>query len=160
MGLHRSSIRITRGRFCVEDVANVARESAWVFLFLGTYDKLKDSNPNCKCLTWFKYSCILGSLASSSPWTWPTTSLESEKNSTAFPPNFWTIVIPTSKVSYSALLFVAEKLNLKDFSIVIPSGMLGLAPHQIPYSSLLHLQRPSKIKAQIGRASCRERVCT
>ena len=27
-GLHRSSMRITRGKFCADDVASVARESA------------------------------------------------------------------------------------------------------------------------------------
>ena len=69
VGLHRSSTRITRGRLCVEEVASMARESACVFLLLGICDKLKDSNPDYKCLTWFKYSCILRSLASSSPST-------------------------------------------------------------------------------------------
>ena len=96
MGLHKSSIRITRGKLCADEVASMAKELACVFLFLEIYDNLKDSNPDCMCLTWFKYSCILRSLASNSPWTWPTTSLESKNISTAFLPIFWTIVIPTS----------------------------------------------------------------
>ena len=96
VGLHKSSIRITWGKLCAEDFASVVRELACVFLFLGICNKLKYSNPDYKCLTWFKYSCILRSLASNSPWTWPTTSLESEKISTTFPLIFWTIVtLPT-----------------------------------------------------------------
>ena len=69
MGLHKSSIRITRGRLCAEEVASMARESACVFPLLGTCNRVKDSNPNFKCLTWLKYPCILLSLASSSPFT-------------------------------------------------------------------------------------------
>ena len=88
VGLHKSFTRITRGKLCAEEVASMARESTCVFLFLGIYDKLKYSNADCKCLTWFKYSCILRSLASNSPRTWPTTSLELEKISTTFPPIF------------------------------------------------------------------------
>ena len=132
VGLYKSSTRITQGKLCAEDVANVARESAWVFLFLGTYDKLKNLNPDCKCLTWLKYSCILRSLASNSPWTWPTTNLESENTSTAFPPNFWTIIIPVSRALYSVSLFVVEKPNLKDFSIVILSGDIRTSPTPDP----------------------------
>ena len=45
----------------------MAKEFACVFLFLETCDNLKDSNLDYKCLTWLKYSCILGSLASNSP---------------------------------------------------------------------------------------------
>ena len=60
VGLHKSSTRITRGKPCVEEVASMARESACVFLLLRICDKVKDSNQDCKCLTWFKYSCILG----------------------------------------------------------------------------------------------------
>ena len=128
VSLHKSSTRITWGKLCDEEVANVARESICVFRLLGICDKLKDSNPECKCLTWFKYSYILRSLASNSPWTWPTTSPESENISTAFPPIFWTMVIPTGKVSYSTSLFVAEKSNLKDFSIVILLGDIRTRP--------------------------------
>ena len=50
VGLHKSLTRITRGKFCIEEVARVAKESACVFPLLGTCNKLKDSNPNCKCL--------------------------------------------------------------------------------------------------------------
>ena len=131
-GLNKSSTRITRGKLYAEDVANVARESAWAFLLLGTCDKLKDSNLDYKYLTWLKYSYILGSLASNSPWTWRTTSLELENTPTAFPPIFWTMIIPTSRASYSVLLFVAEKPNLKDFSIVIFSGDTKTSPTPDP----------------------------
>ena len=86
VGLHKFSTRITRGKFCAEEVARVAKESACMFPFLGTCNKLKDSNPNCKCLTWLKYSYILTSLASNSSLICPTTNLESENISTAFPP--------------------------------------------------------------------------
>ena len=65
--LHRFSTRITRGRLYAEKVASGARESAWVFPLLGMFCKLKESKPNCKCLTWLKYFYILMSLASNSP---------------------------------------------------------------------------------------------
>ena len=68
-GLHRSSTKITRGRPCAEDVARVARESARVFMLLGIWCKEKESNLDCKCLAWFRYSYILTSLASNSPFT-------------------------------------------------------------------------------------------
>ena len=100
----------------------MARELAWVFPLIGMCSKLKDSNPDCKCLTWFKYSCILTSLTSNSPFTWPTTNLEFENIFTVFPPIFWTIIIPTNRASYSSSLFMVEKPNLKDFSIMILSG--------------------------------------
>ena len=51
VGLHKSSTRITRGKFCVKEVARVARESAFVFSLLGICSKLKDLNLNYKCLT-------------------------------------------------------------------------------------------------------------
>ena len=119
VGMHKSLIIITQGKFCAEEVARIAKESAWVFPLLGICDKSKNSNFACIRLTWPKYSCILVSRASSSPFTGPTTSLESENISTALPPIFWTIVIPISKVSYSASLFVVENSNFKDFSMVI-----------------------------------------
>ena len=86
VGLHKSSTKITQGKLCTEEVARVARESEYVFLLLGIYNKVKDSNPNYKRLTWFKYSCILKSLASNSPFNWPTTNLEFENISTVFHP--------------------------------------------------------------------------
>ena len=49
-GLHRSSMRITRGKFCAEEVASVARESAWVFPLLGMCYRLNDSNFSYRCL--------------------------------------------------------------------------------------------------------------
>ena len=69
VGLHKSSTMITRGKLYAEKVASVAKESPCVFPLLGTCNRLKDSNPDCKCLTWLKYPCILSSLASSSPFT-------------------------------------------------------------------------------------------
>ena len=51
ISLHKSSIRITRGKLCAEEVASVARESACMFPLLGTCSKLKDSNLDSKCLT-------------------------------------------------------------------------------------------------------------
>ena len=57
-----------------------------------------------------------------------TNSLELVNTSTAFLPNFWTIIIPVSKASYLASLFVAEKPNLKDFSIVILFGDIRTNP--------------------------------
>ena len=69
IGLHKSSTRITRGNLCAEEVARVTKESAWVFLLLRICSRLKDSNPDCKCLTWFKYSWKIQTLASNSPFT-------------------------------------------------------------------------------------------
>ena len=88
VGLHKSSTMITWGKLCAEEVVGVVRESAYVFLLLGICGKVKDSNPDCNYWTWFRYSCILKSLASNSPLTWPTTNLESESTSTIFPPIF------------------------------------------------------------------------
>ena len=103
-----------------------------MFPFLGICDKSKDSNFVCIHLTWLKYSYILVSRASNSPFTWPTTNLESENISTIFPPIFWTIAIPVNKASYSASLFVVEKPNLKDFSMVIFSGDTRTSPTPDP----------------------------
>ena len=49
-GLHRSSMRITRGKFCADDVASVARESARVFPLLGMCCRLNDLNFSYRCL--------------------------------------------------------------------------------------------------------------
>ena len=84
-GLHKSSIRITRGKFCAEKVDSVARESAWVSPLLGMCYRLNDSNFSCRCLIWVKYPCILSSLASNLPFTWPMTSLESKNCSRLSP---------------------------------------------------------------------------
>ena len=51
VGLYKSSIRMTRGRPCDEEVASVARESAWVFPLLGMCNRLKDSNHDHRCPT-------------------------------------------------------------------------------------------------------------
>ena len=42
--VHKSSTSITRGKSCAEEVARVAKESAWVFPLLGICDKSKNSN--------------------------------------------------------------------------------------------------------------------
>ena len=67
--VHKSSTSITWDKSCVEEVVRVAKEFAWVFPFLGIYDKSKNSNFVYICLTWLKYSCILVSRASISPFT-------------------------------------------------------------------------------------------
>ena len=150
MGLYKSSIRITQGKLYAEEVASVARESACIFPLLGTCSRLKDSNPDCKCLIWLKYPCILSSLASSSPFTWSTTSLESENIFTAFPFILWTMNIPSSKTSYLASLFLAEKLSLSDFSMVICLGEIRTRPTPEPFNLLYHQHIPSKIKVLAG----------
>ena len=55
VGLHKSSIRITRGKLYTKEVASMARESACVFPLLGTCSRLNDSKFDCKYLTWLKY---------------------------------------------------------------------------------------------------------
>ena len=151
IGLHKSSTRMTQGKSCAEKVARVARKSACVFPFLGICSKLKDLNPNYKCLTWFKYSCILTSLASNSPLTWPTTNLESENISTAFLPIFWTMAIPANRALCSASLFMVEKPSLKDFSVVTFLGDSRTSPSPKPLDLLRHQHIPSRIKAPVRR---------
>ena len=151
VGLHKSSIRITQGKLSVEEVASVARESACVFPLLGMCNRLNDLNFDCKCLTWLKYPCILSSLASSSPPTWPTTSLKSKNIFTVFTPALWTMDIPSNKASYSASLFVAEKSNLNDFSMVSFSSEIRIvAPLRIPFGSLLYWHTPSNATVLTG----------
>ena len=128
VGLYKSLTRMTRGKLYAEEVASVARESACVFPLLGMCSRLKDLNPDCIYLTWLKYPCILASLASSSPFTWPTTNLKFENIFTTFLPILWTMDSPFSKVSYSPSLFVADNLNLSDFSMVILSGEIRTSP--------------------------------
>ena len=57
-GLHKSSTRITQGKFCVEEVASVAKELAWVFPLLGMCCRLNDSNFSCRCLIIVKYPAL------------------------------------------------------------------------------------------------------
>ena len=130
--LSRCSTKITQGRLPAEEVASVASESAWVFSLLETCDRLKRSKSDCKRLTWLKYSYILASLASNSPFTWPTTNLKSENISTAFPPIFCTMAIPYNNAPYSASLFVAENPSLRDFSMIIFSGDSRTSPTPDP----------------------------
>ena len=111
-----------------EEVASVANESVWVFPLLEMCDKLNRSKFGCKRLTWLKYSCILTSLASNFPFTWPTISLEFENISTVFPPIFYTMAIPYNKVSYSASLFVAENPSLRNFSMIVFSRDTRTSP--------------------------------
>ena len=86
----------------------MANESAWVLPLLEICDKLNRLKLGRRRLTWLRYSYILTSLASISPFTWPITSLESENISTTFPPIFCTMAIPYNRATYSASLFVAE----------------------------------------------------
>ena len=110
----------------------MANESAWVFPLLETCDKLKRSKSNCRHSTWLKYSYILVSLASNSPFTWPTTNLESENISTSFPPIFYTMAIPCNNALYSASLFVAENPSLRDFTMIVFSGDSRTSPTPDP----------------------------
>ena len=155
VGLCKSSSSITRGKSCLEEVAKVARESKCVFLLLGICCKVKNSKLDYKRQACFKYPYILKSLASNSSFTWPTTSLESENTFIDFPPIFWTMAIPTSKVSYSASLFVIEKPNLKDFSIMILFRDIITNPTLDP----LWLDAPSTYNFQDG-VPCKETVPT
>ena len=132
-GLHRSSMRITRGKFCAEEVTSVARESAWVFPLLRMCCKLNNSIFSCRCLILAKYPYILLSLAFNSPFTWPMTNLESENILADFPPIFWTIDIPSNNASHSASLFVAEKPSLNDFSIMSFSIEIKTSPTLDPF---------------------------
>ena len=133
VGLYKSSTRIIRGKSYAEEVASIAKESACALPFMGICSKLKESNFNCRHLTWLRYPYILSSFASNSPFTWPTTSLESEKTFTDILPILWTMAIPINKASYSASLFVAEKSNLKDFSIMTFSGDINTSPIPEPF---------------------------
>ena len=143
--LSRCSTRIIRGRLPVEVVASVANESAWVFPLLETCNKLKKLKFDCKRLTWLKYFCILASLASNSPFTWPTTNLESENISTAFPPIFCTMANPCNKASYLVSLFVVENPSLRDFSMIVFSRDTRTAPFWIPFDLLRHQRTPSNM---------------
>ena len=59
-----------------------------------------------------------------------SSSLSSPLN---FPPILWTIDIPSSKVSYSASLLVAEKPSLNDFSKMSFSGEIKTSPTPDPF---------------------------
>ena len=131
--LLRCSTRIIQGSSPAKEVASVANESAWVFPLLEMCDKLNRSKPDRRRLTWLRYSCILASLASNFPFTWPTTSLESENISNIFPPIFCTMVIPYNKASYSASLFVAENPSLRDFSMIVFTGDIRTSPIPDPF---------------------------
>ena len=132
LALLRCLTRIIQGSFPAKEVASVANESAWVLPLLEMCDKLNRSKLGRRRLTWLRYSCILTSLASISPFTWPTTSLESENISTTFPPIFYTMAIPCNKASYSASLFVAENPGLRDFSMMALSGEIRTIPTPDP----------------------------
>ena len=110
----------------------MANESAWVFPLLESCDKLKRSKSDHKHLTWLKYCCILTSLASNFPFTWPTTNLESENISVVFPPIFYTMAIPCNKASYLASLFVAKNPSLKHFSMIVFLGDIKTIPTPDP----------------------------
>ena len=83
------------------------------------------------------------------------TSLKSENIFTAFPPILWTMDIPSSKASYSASLFVAEKPNLNDFSMVSFLGEIRTSPTPEP----LWFAAPSTYTFQ-NKGYCREIVPT
>ena len=95
--------------------------------------RLNDLNFSCRCLIWAKYPCILSSLTSNSPFTWPTTNLESENIVADFPPILWTIDIPSNNASHSASLFVAEKPSLNNFSMMSFLGEIKTSPTLDPF---------------------------
>ena len=105
--------------------------------------RLNDSNFFYKYLIRVKYHYILSSLTSNSPFTWPTTSLESENIVADFLPILWTIDIHSSNASYSASLFVAEKPSLNDFQRWVFQLRLRLALHQTLSNLLPHPHTPS-----------------
>ena len=117
--------------------------------------RLNDSKLDCICLTWLKYPCILSSLASSLPFTWPTINLESKNIFTAFPPILWTMDIPSSRALYSASLFVTKKPSFSDFSMVIYSGETRTSPTPEP----IWFAAPSTYTFK-NKGSCREIVPT
>ena len=136
----------------------MARESAWVFPLLDTCIRLKELKRVRKRLAWTKYSCILSSLASNSPFTCPTTGLESENMFMDFPPNFSTIDIPSNRASYSTSLFVAEKPSLSDFSMVIPLGEIRMSSTQSPFD-LLRCQHMLSNRWVLAERLCRPIFC-
>lgn len=71
--------------------------------------------------TWPKYHYILRSLASNSPLTCPTISLESHKTLMDLSPSFLTKFRPALRTLYSTSLFMVEKSNLKNYSMVMCS---------------------------------------
>ena len=77
---------ITWGRPDPKEVANIANKSAWEFWPLGIYLMENASKLDWAYLTLMRYPSIRWSLAPNSPLTCLTTSLESEKTSTTFPP--------------------------------------------------------------------------
>ena len=137
LGATKSSTTMIQGRPCPDEVANMANESAWEFLLLGICFMEKASKLDCNRLILLRYLCIRWSLASKSPLICSTTNLKFEKISTALPPNLLTIIIPASKASYSASLFVAGKLNLKDLSLVIFSGDTNSTPDPFWLAALI-----------------------
>ena len=146
---------MTRGRLWADEDASVARESTYVFPFLGMWCRLNDSNFDCRNLTWFKYPYILSSLASNSPPTWLTTSLESENTFMAYSPILWTMDTPSNKASYSTSLFVAENPGFSNFSIVSFPGEIKTSPTPEP----LWFDAPLTYTFQKG-GSCKEIVPT
>ena len=112
---------IILGKLSPMEVCRVASELAWVFLLLDTWFMVKVPKLACNCFTWPKYHHILWSLASNSPWTCPTTSLESQKTLMDSPSSFLIESKTVMRASYYTSLFVAKKSNLKDFSMVMCS---------------------------------------
>ena len=128
----KCSMRIIQGSSPAKEVASVANESAWVFPLLEMCDKLNRSKLGHRRLTWLRYSYILTSLASNSPFTWPTYSLEFEYISIIFPPILCTMAILCNKVSYSASLFMAKNPSFRDFSMIVFSGDIRTSPTPDP----------------------------
>ena len=128
----RSSTLITLSGPSSNEVAKVTNELAWGFLLLRTCFIENTSKLDYSCFTWLRYHCILWSLAPNPFLTCLVMSLESQNTSTTLPQCFYTVFKPTRRASYSALLFMAGKLNLKDFSM---AGKLNLKD----FSMVMHL---------------------
>ena len=138
VGLHKSSIRITQGKLCVEEIASMARESACVFPLLRMWSRLNDSNFDYKCLTWLKYPCILSSLASSSP--------PLSQRPVLSPRTFLLLFLPL----FEPWTFPPTKPHIQSHCLWLRSPILmisqwwasqvrsKLTPHQIPLGLLLH----------------------
>ena len=144
---------MTRARLCAEEDASMARKSACVFPLLGMWSRLNDSNFDCRNLTWVKYPCILSSLASNSPPTWLTTSLEFENIFMAFPPIFWTMDIPSNTAKpHTQPHCLWPRIPILMISHWWASrARPKLAPLQSPFNLPHHQHIPSRREVLAGR---------
>lgn len=102
--------------------ANVTREFAWLFCPQEIQVTFTVLNYACNDWATFRYFNILESFASKSPWNWHTTNWESEHISTSVAPILTTAQNLANKASHSTSLFESQKPNLRECSILMPSG--------------------------------------